>query len=66
MDLSPQDFSIDAFAGNPLVDFPEEYPLSYGEIQHQQQEDKDLQQLVRDKPQNYEQQMSKTPTRIMH
>ena len=59
MDLSPQDFSINAFAGDPLVDFPEEYPLSYEEIQHRQQEDEDLQRLVRDKPRNYGQQVFK-------
>ena len=32
MKLTEEDFSVDAFATNPEVDFPKECPLSYAEI----------------------------------
>ena len=56
MDLKPEEFSLDAFAGDPAVDFPADYPLSHGETQHRQQEDEDLQRPITDSPQNYGQQ----------
>ena len=53
MRIDPQEFSVDAFAGEVDVDFPDNYPLSYKEIQYRQKEDKDLQKLVKKKPSEY-------------
>ena len=47
MRIDPSEFSADAFAGDPETDFPDDYPLSYKEIAYRQQEDEDLQDLVR-------------------
>ena len=46
MKFDPQEFSLDAFAGELERDFPDAYPLSYKEIRYRQQQDKDLQRLV--------------------
>jgi hypothetical protein len=35
------------------VDFPTEYPLSFGQIQHKQAGDKEIQQLLKSKPDIY-------------
>ena len=56
MEIDPQEFSLDAFAGDPAVDFPKDYPLTYAEIQHRQNEDEDLQKRILDKPGDYRQQ----------
>jgi hypothetical protein len=56
MDMTPQEFSVDAFAADPATDFPREYPLSYAEMQHEQAEDKALQKLIKDKPAAFGQQ----------
>ena len=42
MRIDPKEFSLDAFAGDS-EEFPENYPLSYMEIHHRQQEEKELQ-----------------------
>ena len=53
MRLDPKDFSMDAFAGDPDTDFPDNYPLSYKEIQYRQHKDKDLQKRVKASPADY-------------
>ena len=70
MRLDPKEFSIDAFAGEPDTDFPENYPLTYKEIQYRQQKDKDLQKRVKKSPADYPTQeyksSDKTYTLITH
>jgi RNase H-like domain found in reverse transcriptase len=52
MNIHPQELSADAFANE--VDFPTEYPLSFGQIQHEQAGDKEIQKLLKSKPDSYE------------
>jgi hypothetical protein len=52
MNIHPQELSgADAFANE--VDFPTEYPLSFGQIQHEQAGDKEIQKLLKSKPDIY-------------
>jgi hypothetical protein len=44
MNIHPQELSADAFANK--VDFPTEYPLPFGQIQHGQAGDKEIQKLL--------------------
>ena len=51
MNINPQELSADAFANE--IDFPKEYPLSFAQIQHEQEKDKEIKKLLKDKPDVY-------------
>ena len=53
MDLTEADFSAESFAFDDN-DFPEEYPLSYKEIQYEQGKHAKLQQKLQKEPQRYQ------------
>jgi RNase H-like domain found in reverse transcriptase len=61
MNIHPQEMSADAFANQ--VDFPTEYPLSFGQIQHKQAGDKEIQKLLKSKPEFTKRKSSSTLTR---
>jgi hypothetical protein len=45
MNIHPQELSADAFANE--VDFPTKYSLSFGQMQHEQAGDKEIQKLLK-------------------
>ena len=45
MDLTEEDFSADAFAGDFPEDFPTNFPLTYNELQQRQEQDDEVQRL---------------------
>ena len=66
MNIDPQELAMDAFAGEPDTDFPDEYPLSYKEIQYRQEKDNALQKLVREKPDQYQRKEHKHSDKVYH
>ena len=53
MAMTEADFSEEAFAADDVADFPINYPLSYKEIAHWQAKDKEVQKLLKEKPEQY-------------
>ena len=47
LEISEEELSPEAFCAEAGVDFPKDYPLSYEQIAHEQEKDKDLQDLFK-------------------
>ena len=56
MNIQESEMAQDAFAADEEVDFPTEFPLSYKQLRHEQQGDKDLKKKLLENPDQYSQQ----------